>query len=328
MKKLLLALLTIPLCLGAIPVKNYSFHTRDNSFSPVYLAMGDHQPAFIGDAALSWYNPALAAWATSSRAQVYGRWQDGNLNHDIYNVNSLVRKTTFNGVSMVADKYGLAWLPLAREKSDSDLFGFRQHSDYYLDALQLTTAEKEGNWSYGINAKYLWGRMVWLDTGAEPYNFIDRRGQGYTTDVGVSWHNKTGFTMGGVVYDALSGMYWGDEKKKELTRSWSVGTSWQNTNQAVTLGFYQDWRLKDEGITSLGYQRRLLDDRGKFTGAYWRTGMASASWNSQEDIDYSVGLSFCWMSMTVDAAFCAPGFERDRMKVYLSLGASGIGGGD
>lgn len=256
------------LSLSGFPITDYDYHICENAISPITAAMGGINVTNLDDCALIYNNPALLSYMKTSTMIISAKYdpeEEKSFSEVLHSSNTL-KDAKINYFSFTIDSGGFAYQPLAkinidRSWDDSLSVSHKEYHNYYLDAYQLAFSEKNDYLSYGLNLKYLTGRMVYLkehlyDSNWIKDEFIDSTVQGFSADLSFSVRRET-YAYGLNFYDVFSKLYWKDHKNANLVRRFAFATQIMGENFIYTSGVSSRLEFNSKHNYHFGIQRNM-----------------------------------------------------------------------
>jgi hypothetical protein len=258
-------LLSILLLLSAVlaaqptmPITSYDYAIPENNVSPICIGMGALNVTNDKDFYGNYSNPALiganqySALLTSFRLK---NTEDMTF-LDAAQFSNILRPKQFKYFTLLAKQSAWTYQPVAAVHISEITTGSNyRYYDYQLDKLQVTLAAKDESWqpiAFGLNLKYLTGRLVYLISN-EPTSFIDDKIRGVSADMGVTFQAGN-LTFGLSSYDVLSRLWWENFDPVSITRRMSVGLQYATDNLTVLGGIQSKLEKETDATYHIGGQ--------------------------------------------------------------------------
>lgn len=325
-RNLLLALLLIMSAqLFSFPIDSFDYHVADNTVSPITAALGGMNTSNYQDPNCIYYNPGMLTEFKSGRMAI-GFSMDPE-NDEGFNTllkkSNLINNTKLNYFSIATNKGGFAYIPLANFEQDKvdTLLNKKIYQSYYMNAWVLAFADRRVAMDFGINLKFLQGRLVYFEEDFiegiwQKNQFIDDSAMGFSFDLGFYKRNKN-YSYGLVLYDILSHLYWDDHSNKPLTRRFAVGSQLTSTYGIITSGITGRLKKSMHRKYHIGYQRNfILNQRTMIS----RVGVYSKDFKNAENIYISFGLGLkIQKNFSIDMSITNNDGQIDNSKYLISF---------
>jgi len=340
MFKYLLVFLCIFCCtLWSFPVDSFDYYKPENTVSPISGAMGALNCTYEKDYMAVYYNPALlsvfeGAFVTASFRH-YAPLDDYSVS--LKNAKSFLKKDNLNYLALIQGKGAITYQPLVNRKSDVTDWenGSREYLDYALNCYQISTSAKENDFSFGINLRYISGRMIYLqeeladsvavgngspDSLWITSQFINSKANGFSMDFGFLL-NTENMKYGLTLHDILSKIYWSGQSNKHFKRRFTLGMQLETENNVTMCAMNQHLDFKGDPTYHFGYGRSIqLGDPAVSTGSVlFRLGVYSTDFKSEENIFFSVGSGFYWKGFRIDFSITSNDWNIDNNKYIASI---------
>ena len=334
---LLLACLPLLAQQPALPIASYDYATPGNSVSPISLGMGGLNVTNAGDFYANYSNPALiganqfSALLTSFRLK-----NDEGLSFwEAAQLSNALRPKQFKYFTLLAKQSAWSWQPvssvhISEITAQGDSF---RYFDYQLDKLQVTLAAKDESWqpvAFGLNAKYLTGRLVYLlehRVGGSLVRdaFIDDKVKGFSTDLGVTMDTGN-FTVGLTAYDVFSRLYWENYASVPIQRRGAFGVQYNADNLILTGGV--QGKLAKTTDTTFHFGLQYLwgwESDGTMgepvsQGIVLRLGLYSHDFYGAGNINYTLGTGYNYNLFRFDFSLNNKGMRLRDSEYLFSLG--------
>jgi len=331
---LTLIILAFSLYLFSEPAITYDYHVTQNSISPISTALGGTNASFYSDPLSVYNNPSLLAESTSSLLIAGFRHYSPSSNiSDMYgNPLNLLKDNQLSYLGLIMDKGAICYQPLSSIENDKKYtiadVSYREYTDFYLNSFQITTSAKEKDFAFGINLKYLTGRLVHLrETEVDSVwireEFIDDRANGFSTDIGFHL-KKTNVVYGLSFHDVFSKIYWKKGSDRILKRRYTLGLHWENEETAFLLSMSGRLKMKKNPTFHFGYSKYVIAGDPNVTdiSLLLRVGAYSEKFESQKNIFYSIGSGFYYGAFRFDCSITNNDWkiENNRYLISISFG--------
>ncbi|HPB43348.1 MAG TPA: hypothetical protein PL102_02815 [Candidatus Syntrophosphaera sp.] len=342
MKTLLIFIITL-LCVElaaygeVLPITSFDYGTPENSVSPIAIGMGCMNVTNASDFYASFSNPALLGGNEYSLASASFRVKgdEAMTIADAVQFSNVLRPSQFKYVTLVAKQTALTYQPVASvnivESPDpawpNNPSGYR-YLDYQLDKWQISLAGSDNSWRpirFGLNAKYLSGRLVYMRSARPDTTFIDTKVKGFSTDLGLTLQTGS-FTIGLVSTDLLSRLWWDwGYESVPLQSRMAFGAQYGTEYLTVSGGVLSRLSRNPDTTYHLGFQY-LWDWQGTssepnnsqaFTA---RIGLYSRDFNGTDNINYTLGAGYNYKIFRFDFALNNKGFKLSDSEYLFSLG--------
>jgi hypothetical protein len=313
--------------LSAFPITDYDYHTPDRFISPVTAGMGGLNLTVTEDPAVFYGNPAGISNSRNPMGIVTFslRTEDGV--SDLWKVSNLLRKKHLDNMTLTSSKVAFAYLPIAdTENRITESDGVVNYRDYTLQSLQLVLADQKDSFSYGMNVKYLWGRVVDQNTrvnddGETVLNsFIDTRAQGYSTDLGMTI-SRDNTRFGLSAYDVLSTLYWDDHANARLTPRGAASVQFGTGNSAIVAGVQAKLYHIPQQTWHFGLTEKIITGGTKSNPQGWnlRAGVWSHDFKNSKTVFTSLGVGFQINAFHLDTSLVTNEMKIANARYLLSL---------
>jgi len=338
---LILSLLILPLCawwdMPNLPITSFDYGSPAGNVSPMAIGMGALNLTNAGDFYASHSNPALLGSNQYSLLAASFRVK-GDKDMSIVEAaqfSNVLRPSQFKYVTLLAKQAAFTYQPMSSiyiMESPDSLFGYDgsfRYLDYQLDKWQVSLAGSDKSWQdlrFGLNAKYLNGRLVYLRSERPDTTFIDTRVRGFSTDLGLTLQTGA-FTFGLAATDIVSRLYWDwGYDSVPLQSHLALGAQYGTDNLIVSVGG-QGKISKTPGLTyHLGAQ--YLWDWG--SNAYnsaeaaqafaLRAGLYSHDFYGIENVNFTLGMGYNYNIFRFDVAVNNKGLRLSDSEYLFSLG--------
>ncbi|MEA1973325.1 MAG: hypothetical protein U9N34_08545 [Candidatus Cloacimonadota bacterium] len=312
--------------LSSFPIKDYDYHIIENTISPVTAAMGGMNVTNIDDCALLYNNVALLSYLKYSTMQLSARvnLDEEQSFSEILHFSNTLKQTIINYFSFTIDTGGFAYQPLAnvhQNRTWGDSIQYKEYEDYQLSSYQIGISEKNDYLSYGLNLKYLSGRLVYLKEHSYDDNwlkddFIDDKVNGFSADLSFSIM-KDHYAYGLNLYDVFSKLWWRDNPNKNLVRRAAFGTQIMRNGNIYMSGVSSRLELDTQHLYHFGIQRTLI---AKGRAIPIRMGAYSRKFAYADEIFISFGMGYyIGQTFRIDISATNNGFDLNKAKYLLSF---------
>ncbi len=331
MKKFLVItiLLLVVFQLTAFPIRRYEYHLPEKQVSAIALSLGGSHVTYENGSAPDYNNPAILAYLNGMKASVSYQMRNSgeeNTGLTIENSNKL-KRSQFVYANAFADLGAISFQPLA-DLSETNTYTdsgrvFSEYSSYSLNSVGFTYAEKRKNSSFGLNFKYMFGRLVYKQdeiTNGVIINedFIDDRVHGFTTDFGVLYKSGN-YSSGFVVYDILSQLYWKKSENVTLKQRFAFGNQIGNEEGAFisTVTGYVRKSMKQTYHFGLVKNYSILGSSTRNSSV--RTGVYSRDFSSQKKIFVTMGSTYRYDKINFELSMVVNNLDIDTAKYLLTI---------
>ena len=204
-------------------IQSYDYALPENNVSPIALGMGGLNVTYAGDFYSSYSNQALIG--DNDLSLLVGAFRiksDDPVNFaEAAQFSNILKPKQLKYFSLLAKQTAWTYQPVASVhivETPETGYGYRYY-DYKLDKVQATIAGSDDSWEpirFGLNLKYLTGRLVYLES-TNPNSFIDDKLNGFSTDLGFTLQRGS-FTYGLAAYHLFSRLYWEHSSSEGIQR--------------------------------------------------------------------------------------------------------------
>ena len=321
----------------ALPITSFDYGTPENSVSPSAIGMGCLNVTNASDFYASYSNPALLGANDYSLVSASFRVKgDEDMTiAEAAQFSNVLRPSQFKYVTVVAKQTAWTYQPVATlniiENPDPawphNPSGYR-YLDYQLDKWQITLASSDDSWRpirFGLNAKYLTGRLVYLRSARPDTTFIDTKVRGFSTDLGLTLQTGS-FTFGLVSTDLLSRLWW-DWGYDSVPLQSRLAFGAQYGTEYLTVSGGVQGRLSKTPDTTyhLGLQylwdwQGGASDQGDSQALTARIGLYSRDFSGTDNINYTLGAGYNYKVFRFDFALNNKGLKLRDSEYLYSLG--------
>lgn len=330
----LLAILAVFLPLAAqvaLPITSYDYALPENNVSPISIGMGGLNVTNAGDFYASYSNPALIGTNESSLLLASFRLTNTEILSfaEAASISSALKAKQFKYFTLVTKQSAWTYQPMARVHIVEN----NHYYDYQMDKVQATLAASDQSWrpvSFGLNLKYLTGRLVYLnesrgEDSALRRVFIDDKVKGFSSDLGLTLQMGD-ITYGLAAYDVLSRLWWEHYDSVPLQRRMAFGAQYnsggfllsaalqgklsQSTDTTFHLGFQNNW--------DLGSSNAYGPNTAQAFGL--RLGLYSHDFHGSSNINYTFGTGYNYSIFRFDFSLNNKGLKLQDSEYLFSLG--------
>ncbi len=290
----------------AFPKLNYDFHTANSYVSAIASGMGGNPIFSEGDPFCGYFNSASVGLVEKENIGIsykYSAKSPESIYQSIAPLN-FIQKGHLSGIAMSAPKGGIFYLPLVdiHENTFTDSV-HKFYKDYTLNSFQIAISEKQKNFIFGLNVKYIYGRLVNLNQKLvanqwQTESFFDDKAKGFSFDLS-SIYQKGNMLAGISFYDLFNKIYWKNSSNKNLVKRLSYGVQKDNENSTVYISVLQKARFDAEKEYHFGYEKKI---NGRLSNLNLRCGVYSKDFKSEEDIFFTFGTSYVVRSFKIGIA--------------------------
>ncbi len=311
--------------LSSFPIRNYDYHIPQNNVSPITAALGGMNVCNINDPGIIYYNPAILIDIKKNAMTLdlsFDPKHDDTFS-SILNESNLIEESKINYFSIVTPKGGFSYIPLANfdQKEETADASIRKYQSYYLNAFILAFADRRAALDFGINLKFLQGRLVYLeeeraDSLWHTKDFIDDSAIGFSCDLGF-YRRVNNFAFGLSLYDVFSKLFWEDSSNKEMKRRYAFGTQLESENGIISSGVSGRLDKNFKRIYHFGYQQNLRYNKLIIP---FRIGIFSETFDHAENIFFSLGTGMrVSENFSIDVSFTNNDTQIDNSKYLISF---------
>lgn len=321
-----------------LPINSFDYGIPENNVSPIAIGMGCMNVTNASDFYASYSNPALlgnneySLLATTFRV----KGDEDMTIAEAAQFSNVLKPSQFKYVTLLAKQSAWTYQPVASihiiESPDPAFVnpGSFRYLDYQLDKWQVTLAGSDNSWRpirFGINAKYLAGRLVYLRSERPDSTFIDTKVKGFSTDLGLTL--QTGdFTFGLVATDLWSRLYWdwGYDSVPIQSRL-AFGGQYGTENLTASLGVQGKLSKTPDTTYHLGFQylwdwqgANSSSDQNATQALTVRLGLYSRDFSGVDNINYTLGAGYNYNVFRFDFALNNKGLKLRDSEYLFSLG--------
>ncbi len=325
----LFILLLVGIQLAAFPIRRYEYHLPEKQVSAISLSLGGSNVTYRGCSAPEYNNPAILAYLNSMKASVsYQMRNSSNENTGLLIENSnKLKRSQFVYANAVAKQGAISIQPLA-DLSETNTYSdsgktYTDYSSYTLNSVGFTYAEKRKGASFGLNFKYMFGRLIYKkdDVTSDVIineDFIDDRVHGFSTDLGFLYKSGN-YSSGLVVYDIVSQLYWKKSGNVTLKQRFAFGNQYGNEEGAFisTVTGYVRKSMKQTYHFGIVRNYSILGSSRKNSSV--RTGVFSRDFSSQKDIYVTMGSTYSYDKINFEFAMVVNDLNIDTAKYLLTI---------
>lgn len=335
MKQLaLIATLALAVTLSAFPVTSYDYQIPRLQTSPVAAGMGGLNLSYVNDPGIVYSNSALLAQTTGSVISLGMQLQDRDQMDatEIFNASNVLHKNQIVSLHFAAEKGGVGIRSLANidEKTTWTAHDnvYHEREKYQLTAYQVGMAETRGRITWGIGAKYLNGRLVYLkerELGSQrvTVDFIDDRLHGVSFDFSATVHYES-FTWGFSLWDIYSHLWWMDHEDRVIIKRMGTTFGWQAGNITLITGTQRQWNTASDQTYHVGveYGISMSDNPDAPASIMLRGGAYSHDFENEETTWSSIGAGYYFNSYRIDASMATHDMmlANTRYLITVSVG--------
>ncbi len=321
-----------------LPITSFDYGAPENNVSPIAIGMGCLNVTNASDFYASYSNPALLGSNDYSLLSASFRVKgDEDMSiAEAAQFSNVLRPSQFKYVTLLAKQTAWTYQPVAAiniiESPDpafSNNPGSFRYLDYQLDKWQVTLAGADNSWRpvrFGLNAKYLTGRLVYMRSVNPDTTFIDTKVKGFSTDLGLTLQTGS-FTFGLVGTDLWSRLYWDwGYDSVPLQSRLAFGAQYGTEYLTVSAGAQGKLSKTPDTTYHLGFQY-LWDwqqagaagetDSQALTA---RVGIYSQDFQGVDNIHYTLGAGYNYNVFRFDFALNNQGLKLRDSEYLFSLG--------
>lgn len=339
MKQMLL-ILFLALCLPLLaqpaprplPITTYDYALPENNVSPISIGMGGLNVTNSQDFFASYSNPALIASNQYSALLASFRVKDDEemTFWQAASISNALRPSQFKYFTLLAKQTAWSYQPVASLhiiETPETGSGYRYY-DYQLDKVQATLAGKDDSWQpvgFGINVKYLTGRLVYL-LSSSPDSFIDDKVKGFSTDLGLTMEAGS-MTFGLTGYDLFSRLYWENYESVAIQRRVAIGAQYGTDNLILSGGLQGKLSQSTDTTYHFGFgylwnwgNQNTRTGEGASQGLVIRLGLYSHDFYGTGNINYTLGTGYNYNVFRFDFSMNNQGMKLKDSEYLFSLG--------
>jgi len=321
-----------------LPITSFDYGSPQGNVSPIAIGMGGLNLTNAADFYASYSNPALLGTNQYSllAASFRVKGDDDMSIAEAAQFSNVLRPSQFKYVTLLAKQTAWTYQPMSAiyiMESPDSLFGYDgsfRYLDYQLDKWQVTLAGSDNSWQnlrFGLNAKYLTGRLVYLRSERPDTTFIDTKVKGFSSDLGVTL--QTGdFTFGLAATDILSRLYWDwGYDSVPLQSHLALGAQYGTQNMTLSLGTQGKISQTPEPTYHLGFQYLWGWESSAFSSGQnvsqaftLRAGLYSSDFYGIQNINYTLGAGYNYNVFRFDFAINNKGLRLRDSEYLFSLG--------
>ncbi len=320
-----------------LPISSFDYGIPNNNVSPIAIGMGCMNVTNARDFYGSYSNPALLGNNQYSlvAASFRVKGDEDMTIAEAAQFSNVLKPSQFKYATLVAKQSAWTYQPVAAihiiESPDPAFFNpasFR-YFDYQLDKWQVTLAGSDNSWRpirFGLNVKYLTGRLVYLRSERPDTTFIDTKIKGFSTDLGLTLQTGS-FTFGLVSTDLWSRLYWDwGYDSVPIDRRLAFGAQYGTEYLTVSAGAQGKLAKTSDATYHLGFQY-LWDWQGNSSSneaasqAFTvRLGLYSHDFAGVDNINYTLGAGYNYNVFRFDFALNNKGLKLRDSEYLFSLG--------
>ncbi len=315
----------------ALPITSFDYALPENNVSPISIGMGALNVTNPGDYYANYSNPALLGTndynvlVTSFRLK-----NDENLDFwQASQISNALKPKQFKYFTLLTKQAAWTYQPVASvHLVESVSTGGYRYYDYQLDKVQVTLAGSDDSWqpvSFGLNLKYLAGRLVYL-LSANSNSFIDDKVKGFSTDVGATLQTGN-ITVGLVGYDVFSRLYWENYDSKAIQPRAAFGVQYGTETMTLSGGVQGKVSQATDTTYHFGFQylwgwdqENAATGENVNQGVVLRLGLYSHDFYGTNNINYTLGTGYNYNVFRFDFSLNNKGMRLRDSEYLFSLG--------
>jgi hypothetical protein len=315
----------------ALPITTFDYALPQNNVSPVSIGMGALNVTNDGDFFGNYSNPALIG-ANQYNALLTSFRVNGSEDMDFWEatqISNALKAKQFKYFTLLTKQAAWTYQPVASvHLVDPLVGGGYRYYDYQLDKVQVTLAAKDESWQpvgFGINLKYLAGRLVYLQSNNSA-TFIDDKVKGFSTDIGVTLETGN-LTFGLVAYDLFSRLYWENYSSKPIQARTAFGVQYGTETMILSAGLQGKMSKSTDTTYHFGFQYLWgWDNSSSDTeeavsqGIVLRLGLYSHDFYGTNNINYTFGTGYNYNVFRFDFSLNNQGMKLKDSEYLFSLG--------
>ena len=312
-------------------IQSYDYSLPENNVSPIALGMGGLNVTYAGDFYSSYSNPALIG--DNDISLLVGAFRiksdDPITFAEAAQFSNILKPKQLKYFSLLAKQTAWTYQPVASVhivETPETGYGYRYY-DYKLDKVQATLAGSDDSWEpirFGLNLKYLTGRLVYLES-TNPNSFIDDKLNGFSTDLGFTLQTGS-FTYGLAAYDIFSRLYWEHYNSEAIQRRVALGIQYGTDNFNLNLGLQGKISQSTDTTYHLGGQYIWTWDSQNYNAENTnkslalRAGLYSHNFYGTQNINYTIGGGYNYNIFRFDFSLNNKGMKLKDSELLISLG--------
>ena len=325
---------TVSLSADEFPVKERYY--RGQFIGARAMGMGGAFVAVANDATAAYWNPAgLSQLITNQMMAVYILDNNNEIKlYDILEPGQRLKRKQLIFMGLTSQKGGFYWKPLVNLKQE-DVYNRVTNPDgsttetwsdqeYTLNAYGLTLADRSGFLSFGVNIKYLSGKLgvaekrkvnsAWEEPEASISN-----GKGVGMDCGLMILGDH-LNIGLMVSNILNRIWWEDYSDMTLEADGNLGLALHTRGLTLAGDVHQKFKKRANVWYHLGleiepFNRGSKNGRGAgvpvFGRVFLRAGAFIKKRIDTNQSGYTAGVGYCRGPLIVDIAFLEEAKEND-----------------
>lgn len=314
-----------------LPITSYDYALPENNVSPISIGMGGLNVTNTGDFYASYSNPALIGANEYSLLLTAFRLTNAeNLSFaEAASISSALRDKQFKYFTLLTKQSAWSYQPMAR----LHIVESNHYYDYQMDKVQATLAASDQSWrpvSFGLNLKYMTGRLVYLnesrgEDSALRRVFIDDKVKGISSDLGLTLQMGD-ITYGLAAYDILSQLWWEHYDSVALQRRIAFGVQYDSGNLLLSAGLQGKLSQSTDTTFHLGLQNSWNLGSSNISGTNTaqafgiRLGLYSHDFHGSSNINYTFGTGYNYSIFRFDFSLNNKGLRMQDSEYLFSLG--------
>lgn len=323
---------------AVLPIASFDYGAPENNVSPMAIGMGCLNVTNASDFYASYANPALlgendySLFAASFRV----KGAEDMTIAEAAQFSNVLRPSQFKYITLLAQQTAWTYQPVAAVnivEIPDPAFANNQSSyrylDYQLDKWQISIAGADNSWRpvrFGLNAKYLTGRLVYLRSERPDTTFIDTKVKGFSTDLGLTLQTGS-YTFGLVATDLLSRLYWDwGYDSVPLQSRLAFGAQYGTEYLTVSAGAQGKLSKTPDTTYHLGlqylwdWQSANASGQNNTQALTARVGIYSRDFYGVDNINYTLGAGYNYNVFRFDFALINKGLQLRDSEYLFSLG--------